>query len=288
MISLELLEELVAFEQYGTLSATAEHLMITQPSVTRGMKRLEEQLGVDLFNRQTNKITLNKTGKIAAKKAKDLLKAEHDFKESVINYAQNQNSIRIGSTTPGPLIICENNQHFYQEKISISQKIINNNDIIRDLQNHKEQIIFSNQEIFSNDIESLYIGIEHLCVKIDPFNPLAAKKSLTFKDLAEETFLTVNNIGPWKKIIEKNIPDAKFLYQENRDALTELKKHSNFPYFVSNLTKFIYSKQEDNDNRFLVPIIDENNKLEIFANYLISQRSKVLPLLKELIKVWID
>ncbi|MEE6635351.1 LysR family transcriptional regulator [Limosilactobacillus pontis] len=50
MLDLELLQELVAFQKYGTLSAAAEHLMITQPTVTRKMKKLEQTL----FNREVS------------------------------------------------------------------------------------------------------------------------------------------------------------------------------------------------------------------------------------------
>ena len=39
MIDPELLEKLVAFQKYGTLSATADHLMVTQPTITRSMKK---------------------------------------------------------------------------------------------------------------------------------------------------------------------------------------------------------------------------------------------------------
>ncbi|WP_295747216.1 LysR family transcriptional regulator [uncultured Limosilactobacillus sp.] len=42
---------MVAFQKYGTLSVAAEHLMITQPTVNRKMKKLERKLGVTLFNR---------------------------------------------------------------------------------------------------------------------------------------------------------------------------------------------------------------------------------------------
>lgn len=107
MIDLELLEELVAFQKYGTLSATAEHLMITQPSVTRGMKRLEQELGVELFNRQVNRITLNETGELAASEAKKLLQAENDFTEKILNFSKMQNYINIGSVAPGPLLLTE-------------------------------------------------------------------------------------------------------------------------------------------------------------------------------------
>jgi DNA-binding transcriptional LysR family regulator len=42
MLDLEFLEELVAFQKYGTLSAAAEHLMITQPTVTRKREKENE------------------------------------------------------------------------------------------------------------------------------------------------------------------------------------------------------------------------------------------------------
>ena len=62
MIDDYLLEALVAFAKYGTLSATAEHLMVTQPTVTRGMQKLENELGVTLFKRTPNRISLTETG----------------------------------------------------------------------------------------------------------------------------------------------------------------------------------------------------------------------------------
>ena len=66
MIETYLLEQLDSFARTGTLSAAAEELHLTQPSITRSMQKLEGELGVTLFNRSRNKITLNETGKTAA------------------------------------------------------------------------------------------------------------------------------------------------------------------------------------------------------------------------------
>ena len=107
MINPELLEELVAFKKYGTLSATAEHLLITQPSVTRGMKKLEQELGVTLFNRSANKIELTATGNLAAQEAEKLLKSQEVFIEKVINFDKSQQSIKLGSVAPGPLLFIQ-------------------------------------------------------------------------------------------------------------------------------------------------------------------------------------
>jgi len=41
MIEIHLLEALAAFYQFGTLSAAAMHLHISQPALSRSMKRLE-------------------------------------------------------------------------------------------------------------------------------------------------------------------------------------------------------------------------------------------------------
>lgn len=87
-----------------TTSFCNNHLKITQPSVTRGMKRLEQELGVQLFDRsQSNRIILNDTGKIAVKEAKKLLAAKEDFVEKILNYDCAKRKIIVESVAPGPL-----------------------------------------------------------------------------------------------------------------------------------------------------------------------------------------
>ena len=62
MIEIHLFEQLVAFASCGTLSAAAEQLHISQPALSRSMQRLEDELGVKLFDRQKSRLTLNENG----------------------------------------------------------------------------------------------------------------------------------------------------------------------------------------------------------------------------------
>ena len=49
MITLEQMKQLITIEQEGTLSKASEKLFISQPALTRSMQRLEESIGVSLF-----------------------------------------------------------------------------------------------------------------------------------------------------------------------------------------------------------------------------------------------
>ncbi|TSO27067.1 LysR family transcriptional regulator [Lactobacillus sp. LL6] len=285
-MDLELLEELVAFNEYGTLSATAEHLMITQPSVTRGMKQLEQELGVKLFNRQVNKITLNETGKLAAKEAKKIVEAENNFTEKVINFSKTKANIHIGSTAPGPLIWLKQNRKIFNKSLSFTNQLIKETNTISALTNYKERLIVTTQEINTKLIESMYLGIEHLYVKLSPNDPLASYNSVTLKTLTGNSFLVANEIGPWRKVLSQNIPNATFLYQTNVAALDEITHNSSFPTFRSNLTLNSHIPNRDNDNKIIIPVIGKNSSLIFYGSYLKKQRKNIQPLLKEIISIW--
>ena len=105
MIDNYLLEELVTFASEKTLAKTAEKLNVTQPTVTRGMQKLEDELGIQLFDRQPNRIVLTDTGKLAAEKATEVLAVNRNFVQQLQNYAARQSIIKIASIAPGPLIL---------------------------------------------------------------------------------------------------------------------------------------------------------------------------------------
>ena len=70
MIEIYLLEQFCAFAKCGTLLKASEELHVTQPTLSRSMKKLEQELGVTLFHRKNSKLSLNETGKLAAEYAK--------------------------------------------------------------------------------------------------------------------------------------------------------------------------------------------------------------------------
>lgn len=289
MVDLELLTELVAFHKYGTLSAVAEHLMITQPTVTRGMKRLEQELGVSLFNREvSNHLSLNDTGLLAAVEAQKLLQAESDFTEKILNYDRLKHKVTIAAIAPGPLGLVDEFKNHFAVPVEVNHHLVQPQAVISDLQTLKERLIFTDEEINTAEIESMYMGTEYIGLGIDEFHPLAQHQSVSFSELAGLTFLVVQDIGPWEKIIEKNIPHARFLYQQDLTAIRELSRYSNFPFFYSNLTEKTAANfaRFSDGNHTKVPIVDPNNQIEFYGTYLKKDRQFIQPVLKQLSKIW--
>lgn len=289
MLDLELLQELVAFQKYGTLSAAAEHLMITQPTVTRKMKKLEQELGVTLFNREvSNRITLNDTGVLAANEAAKLLQAADNFTETVLNYDRLRYEVSVAGVLPGPLMFAEKLADQLPGQLRFTHGLVDPGSVLGDLRTRKEKLIFTNQEFVDDDVESLYLGAEYLGVEIDKFHPLAQKKQLTFADLAGLSFLVVQDIGPWRQVVEDNIPDASFLYQEYLNAMGQISRYSSFPFFFSNLTQVngVTMKRFASDKRKAIKINDPHNQMVIYGTYLKSDRDQIQPLLKQIVKDW--
>lgn len=285
MIDNYLLEELVTFAQTGTLAKTAEQLMITQPTVTRGMQKLEDELGVKLFIRQPNRIRLSKTGQLAATEAAKVLAANDNFVTKVKNFAASQRVIQIAAVAPGPLMIAD--QLSKDLSLEINRPFVKPAEVVSTLTNHAATIVFTNQEILTDTVESLFMGSEKLFVNLDQFMFLANKQSVHFADLKGFSFVVDNQIGVWKQVIDQKIPDAKFLYQTQRNAMREITKYSNFPYFSTDITQHIdRPTSDDDDDRVCIPIDDDEATMDFYASYLKRRKKDLRSVLQQFSTQW--
>lgn len=285
MIENYLLEELVTFSKLGTLAATAEELMVTQPTITRGMQKLEDELNVKIFDRQPNHIYLTKTGTLAAKEAQKVLNQNRSFIQTIQAYEASHTTIKVGSVAPGPIIVLHSINDI-PDNVVVNDDLLQQSAVIGDLENRSFSAILSNKEIMTDSIESRFIGSEQLSVNLDKFTYLANKNSVKFEELKGMSFIVINDIGIWKQIIQDNIPDAKFLYQEQYDAFQEITQYSNFPYFSTNISKSSDHLPAQDDDRVKIPISDDASKMDFYVSYLKSQKSKVNPLIKLMSQTW--
>ena len=103
MFELSHLEQLVAISEYKTLSEAAKQLYTTQPTLSRSMQKLEQELGVPLFDHSKNRIMLNETGELAVTCAKTLLTQVADMEDRIRIFYRSLHTISIGSCAPAPI-----------------------------------------------------------------------------------------------------------------------------------------------------------------------------------------
>lgn len=263
MFELIQLEQLLAIEKYETISKASEHLLISQPALSRSMQRLEDELQVSLFTRQKNKITFNENGKLALEYAKKIMDTSLEMKESIMAFDKSHRIISIGSCAPAPIWKLEPELSNLFSDMAVHSEIKSSEELLDGLNKNIYQIIITNEELNLPDIISRKYCQEHLYISLPPSHPLADHKSLSLSDLNGQSMLILSKIGFWYDLCKAKMPDSLFLVQEEPAALDELRRTSALPSFATNLT----SDGHNIDNRILIPLTDPEVNVTFYINY---------------------
>lgn len=95
---LEQLDIFVAVAETGSTTAAADRVHLSQPAVSRNLKQLEEDLGVDLFDRSGRGLTLNAAGRALLPKAKAMREMADRTREETRQAAEREFfDLRIGT-----------------------------------------------------------------------------------------------------------------------------------------------------------------------------------------------
>ncbi len=80
----------------GTMSGASERLYLTQPSLSKTLKRLEEALGFALFKREANKLQLTSEGEFFYMRAKPLYQKLNELINTTQNMSRGRSMLRVG------------------------------------------------------------------------------------------------------------------------------------------------------------------------------------------------
>ncbi len=96
------LEHVILFDKIATeksISKVASASHISQPALSQQMQRLEEEVGLKLFERSNRGIELTEAGKIMQKYASQFISIYKNFKEELGNFQNNSGTFRIAATS---------------------------------------------------------------------------------------------------------------------------------------------------------------------------------------------
>ena len=260
MPELELLYHLLAVNEYGTLSAAAETLHISQPSLSRSMQKLEAEFGTPLFARTKNRASLNEAGRLAVAEAGRVTAAAEEMTARMAAYVRSQHTIFVGACAPAPMwMLTPALGQLYPDR-TIAAEMKEPETLLDGLRSGTYQIIVADGPIQETGILCREYVTEQLFVSLPPAHPLAKRPGLHLSDLAGQTMLLYSELGVWKKLRDEKMQSIHFIVQTQREAFADLVNASVLPIFTTNLTQ----QNSAVLDRVDVPILDPEAKIAFF------------------------
>lgn len=193
LLQLRYFKELAESEH---LTNTAKKLMVSAPSLSMTISRLEHELGVTLFSHSGRNIYLNDNGRVFYEYAANALntldkgiqktKEHSDAGSAVLNLA-----------VASPLI-WEDCLNTFRQSFPHIQLQVSIPDTKTMVKNWTYDFFMGiSREVNKDFFDYVYLTEEEKPVVLIPrANPLSGRESLDFRDLREETFITLGKDSP--------------------------------------------------------------------------------------------
>ncbi len=172
---------------YHTVSAAAEFLHISQPSLSSAMKELEKEFGVALFHRHHRGMQLTREGEILLKLSVDLLNRSEHIENVMGKLGKKRNFLRLGVPPMfGSLILPKIYGDFLKSNPDIELEITEGGrkDLTQKLSEEFLDMVFlsHNRPIETSFSSQLISRLEIVCC-VSKNSPLSMHKTLNASDL---------------------------------------------------------------------------------------------------------
>lgn len=175
------------------ITQAARELYISQPCLSRSISRLEQDLGVSLFDRKGRNILLNSYGKAFLRHVNAALKELSEGRQEVTDMVtQFRETVSIGAVTLRFL------PHFFNQFLhcngNVKFRLINakpHGEIEKDLQEGVIDLAFTFTPIAGNEIECTLLTEEEILLAVPQNHFLANKDCISLSAAACEPFISL-------------------------------------------------------------------------------------------------
>lgn len=179
-------------------SRAAELLFISQPALSAQMKKLEDELGLKLFDKVGRKNVLNENGKLLFEYTKRIFSIVEEAEQHLLSKNESiGGSIKIGgSNTPGTYILPKIIGEFKSlyPNVSINLHISNTDEISHLVLESKVDFAVNGGNMdYENNIYVEKLTEDRIILAVSPSSPLASGTLLKPADLSNTNFITHEN-----------------------------------------------------------------------------------------------
>ena len=252
IMELEQLRQLDTIEKNGTLQAAAKKLHLSQSALSRSMRRLESDLGQELFDRTRNSMRLNANGRLALEHARLILAEEQRLRDAFDAIARRTRTVRVASVAPAPTWRLSSMILEQCPTSILEPDIVAQDEAVARLLNGTCDLAVIARPPGLPTIESFEFMTEDLYANVPLRHVLHDRDSLSFAELDGHAFLVYGGIGFWHGVHEKMLPRAQFVVQNDRTIFLQQVRTSDLLTFTTNAPE----NTSAHESRKAIPITD--------------------------------
>ncbi len=211
-VDLRLVEYFVAVAEELHFGRAAQRLHIAQPSLSQQIRRLENQLGVTLLERNSRHVQLTGAGQALLREGrKTLSQAQHAIKATRTAGTGTLNVGFYGSAAVAllPDVLRAFNERHPSYAVSVHELLLGS---IDDILNGSVNIAFTRLQPDQTELEVEVLRQEPRSVAVAQSHRLAARNTVTYEDLANESFI----VNP---AVQSEGPPARWLAEQQHHGL---------------------------------------------------------------------
>ena len=251
-MELEQLRQLDMIARCGTMQAAADHMHISQSALSRSVRRLEDDLGFELFDRTRNSMALNSNGRLALNHARAILAEEQRMRDDFAALARRARTIRVASVAPAPTWRLSSLVLEQYPTAIVEPDVVDEREAVTRLLNGTCDLAVTVEAPSMPTIQSCVFMTEDLYANVPEGHALFGRDSITFAELDGHAFLVYGQIGYWHRVHERMLPFAQFVTQPDRTIFLQQVRTSDLLTFTTNAPE----NTSRHESRTPIPITD--------------------------------
>ncbi|MEF2096881.1 LysR family transcriptional regulator [Bacillus sp. CFBP9009] len=208
------LQYFIEVTNFNSFTRAADHLFITQPTISKMIKNLETELGVELFDRSRKQLILTDAGRVVLEQAKLIDKAFHNLETEMDNLlGLKKGHIRIGlppiiNASFFPRIL----SRFHEDYPNITFQLVEDGSkkieesVQNDLIDIGVIVLPTNTALFHH----FAFLEEDINLIVHPSHPHACVEEIDLADLENESFILFNKDYVLRDLIISSCNEAGF------------------------------------------------------------------------------
>lgn len=227
-MNIDKLKTFLVLTECKSFSKAAEMLYCSQPAISKQIESLENELGVPLFNRVRNKISLTIQGEYFIQYAEEIVMLYENSKEHIRQIENlEEGTLFFGATNFIGVYIVPKLIKDFQTKypnIKINMMINSSKKLFEKLDKHEIEFIFLAHyvDINKNKYITKTFCTDELVLIVNTEHRLAKETSCKLVDIKDELFITKDSKSSLYKFLDDKVQDFTFhkkLIISNKEAI---------------------------------------------------------------------